>query len=117
MTVRDVRQALWKGLPFGGLFGIMLGCSMAFTIIVGAMMGYCDRKAVCGDGIGSDLALAFPVAVVATIAVWLLCSALKATFSGRLAPLTLNLLLTALTIILVWIGLNPLLEVVLAMKE
>jgi ABC-type dipeptide/oligopeptide/nickel transport system permease subunit len=111
-----LRQSLRNGLPFGCLFGLLLGGGMALTIIVGGMMGYCEGASDCGDGIGSDLALAMPVFLIATITVWSLCSLLKSRLESHLSPLALNTALLAFVIALAWFGLAPLLQLVLAMK-
>lgn len=91
---------------------------MASVIFVGTIMGDCEPGPGCHDNDGAILAgpllVLLLIVIVATGAVWLLCSILQRTLRDLVSPIAMNLFLTVLTLGLLWFGFDPLLKIFFA---
>ena len=102
------------GRRFGCLFAVLLSGAMGFVIFVGSVMGDCSPGPGCHDDdgavIGGGLLQAVPIILAFGAAAWLILSVAHALLQERLSPTALNILLTLVTLALVWISFDPAFE-------
>lgn len=121
MASEPLRQHLNATRPFGCLLAVLLGLGMSSVVFVGSVMGDCDPGPGCHDNdgavIGYGLLVTGLIALAMGAAGWFFSTLLRMLFHKKLGGVALNLLLAILTLLMVWFGFSPAMELLLAITS
>ena len=118
MASEPFRDHLNATRPFGCLSAALLGLGMSFVAFVGSVMGDCDPGPGCHDNDGAVIGYRLLITALIVLSIgaafWFLSAVMRMLLQQRIGRVATNLFLTVVTLLIVWFGFAPAMELLLA---